>query len=152
MEAYLSAPHGGWNDLGLVGRKALTRIRCGHHELRVCSGAWDGIDVENRWCPLCAQAIETEKHFLLDCALFESERTQLYEAIDAMVRKAHAGDGNLIAFSVQQLSNDARWRLITGGTDGSISCKHLLRRVHALILAAIAQWTVERKKLLAQLD
>jgi len=54
MEAYLSAPHGGWNDLGLVGRKALTRIRCGHHELRVCSGAWDGLDVEDRWCPLCA--------------------------------------------------------------------------------------------------
>jgi hypothetical protein len=49
QEAYLSAPHGGWNDLGLVGRKALTRIRCGHHELRCCTGAWEDIDAEDRW-------------------------------------------------------------------------------------------------------
>ncbi len=152
MEAYLSAPHGGWNDLGLVGRKALTRIRCGHHELRVCSGAWYGLDVEDRWCPLCAQASETEQHFLLDCTLFESERAQLYAAINTMVSEAQAGEGDPIAFSVQQLLRDARWRLLTGGTNGSIGCKHLLRRVHALILAAIAQWTMERKKLLAQLD
>ena len=73
MESYLSAPHGGWNDLGLVGRKALTRIRCGHHELRICTGAWDGLDEEDRWCPMCAEAVETEEHFLLDCAFRKDE-------------------------------------------------------------------------------
>jgi hypothetical protein len=31
LERYLSAPHGGWNDLGRIGRRALTAIRCGHH-------------------------------------------------------------------------------------------------------------------------
>ena len=66
LEAYLSAPHGGWNDLGLVGRQALTRIRCGHHDLRVCTGGWDKLDVQDRWCQLCATAVETEQHFLMD--------------------------------------------------------------------------------------
>ena len=135
-----------------VGRKALTRIRCGHHELRICTGAWDGLDEEDRWCPLCAQAVETEQHFLIDCTVCEDERRALYGAIDAMVTQANADGDEPSAFSVQQLSRDEQWRLLTGGSHGSISGDRLKQRVHALILVAIAQWTLERKELLAKLE
>jgi len=152
QEAYLTAPHGGWNDLGLVGRKALTRIRCGHHELRCCTGAWDGLDEEDRWCPLCAQAAETEPHFLLDCTIFKEERRRLYTAVDTMVVTASAAAGKPCVFSVTLLSRDEQWRLLTGGSHRSIADSELKPRVHALILAAIAQWTLERKALLTKAE
>jgi hypothetical protein len=152
QEAYLSAPHGGWNDLGLVGRKALTRIRCGHHELRCCTGAWQGIDAEDRWCPLCAGAAETEQHFLLDCTCFEQGRARLYAAADAMVRAASTAAGEQCNFSMQQLSRDEQWCLLTGGSHRSIAGNALKQRVTALVLAAIAQWTLERKSLLTAVE
>lgn len=146
-EMYLSALHGGWNDLGRVGRRALTRIRCGHHELRCCTGAWDGLDEEDRWCLFCAKAVETERHFLLDCEWRQSERRTLYDAIDAMVTVARAADGDGNAFSVQRLTDAERWRLLTGGTVRSIGKEELQRRVTARILVAIAEWTITHKKM-----
>ncbi len=79
---------------GGPGRRALARIRCGHHELRICTGAWDGLDEEDRWCPVCAEAVETEEHFLLDCTARKDERAALYDAIDAMVAAARAAKGD----------------------------------------------------------
>ena len=152
QEAYLSTQHGGWNDLGLVGRRALTRIRCGHHELRACTGPWDDIDEEDRWCPLCATAVETEQHFLLDCGLLKDERATLYGAINVMLRKVSEDRGEGVTLEVQQLSRDELWTLLTGGLHGSVKPDALRRRVHALILAAIAQWTQQRKKLLAMAE
>jgi len=146
-EAYLSAPHGGWNDLGRVGRRALTRIRCGHHELRCCTGAWLRFDEEDRWCLFCGKAVETERHFLLDCEWRESERQLLYGAIDAMVTTARAADGDGNAFSVHRLSSTERWRLLTGGTVRSIGKEQLQRRVTARILVAIAEWTITHKEI-----
>ena len=146
LEAYLSAPHGGWNDLGLVGRRALTRIRCGHHDLRVCTGGWEGLDFKDRCCLLCATAVETEQHFLLDCAHFEDERTALGDAISTMV--ACAGGHDSIAFSMQQLSRNEQWRLLTGGSHTSIRDERLQRRVTARILSSVGEWSLERQKVL----
>jgi hypothetical protein len=153
-EAYLSAPHGGWHDLGLVGRKALTRIRCGYHELRSCVGGWDRLDEEDRWCPLCNTDVETERHFLLDCTLYQVERAKLYHDIHAMVLSAStdASHSDDTAFSVRKLSRDERWCLLTGGSHGKIVGEALRRRVQALILSAIGAWTLERKNVLAKVE
>jgi hypothetical protein len=153
LESYLSAPHGGWNDLGLVGRRALTRIRCGHHELRICTGAWDGLDVEDRLCPLCAAAAETEQHFLLDCAVYRDERAKLYAAINTMLTAANTQHGGANALPAQlQLSRDEQWCLLTGGSHASIVGDALKRRVRARVLAAIGAWMLERKDTLAKVE
>jgi hypothetical protein len=147
LEQYLSAPHGGWNDLGRIGRRALTAIRCGHHELRCCTGGWECIDEEDRLCPLCAKETETEKHFLLDCQWRNSARKSLFNAIDGMVTTARIATGNPSAFVMQQLSREQQWRLMTGGSLDIIPGKEeLQRRVTARILVAIAQWTIDRKE------
>lgn len=145
LEAYLSAPHGGWNDLGLVGRRALTRLRCGHHDLRIITGGWEGLEAQERLCPLCAAAVETEQHHLLDCSYFDDSRTALYDAISKMVTEAGADDDEPVAFSMQQLSRDAQWRLLTGRSHGSVKGEPLQQRVTARILATIGAWSVERK-------
>jgi len=152
LEKYLSVPHGGWNDLGLIGRRALTRIRCGHHELRICTGAWEGLDVEDRWCPMCAEAVETEEHFLLDCAHWKDERAVLYHAIDAMVTTARSEEGDRNAFLVAQLSRDEQWRLMTGGVVSKVGKEEIRGRVIAKILTSVAQWSLDRKESLASIE
>jgi hypothetical protein len=151
LERYLTAPHGGWNGLGRIGRRALTAIRCGHHELRCCTGGWEEIDEEDRWCLLCAQAVETEEHFLLDCPWRDSGRQSLFNAIDGMVTMARAAEGDRNAFVMQQLSRKEQWRLLTGGTLNIIKGEELQRRVTARILVAIAQWTNDRKEVMEPL-
>jgi hypothetical protein len=151
LERYLSAPHGGWNDLGRIGRRALTTIRCGHHELRCSTGGWEEIDEEDRWCLLCAQAAETEEHFLLDCPWRDNGRQSLFNAIDGMVTMARATKGDRNAFVMQQLSRKEQWRLLTGGTLNIVKGEELQRRVTARILVAIAQWTNDRREVMEQL-
>jgi hypothetical protein len=152
IEQYLTAPHGGWNDLGRMGRRALTAIRCGHHELRCCTDGWEEIDEEDRLCPLCATAVETEQHFLLDCEWHENGRKTLFNAIDGMVTAARIAAGNAEAFVMQQLSRDDQWKLMTGGTLSVIGKEELQRRVTARILVAIAQWTNDRKEMIERVQ
>jgi len=47
-------------------RIALTRMRLGSHQLRVETGRWAGIPLENRTCP-CNTGIQNELHVLLSC-------------------------------------------------------------------------------------
>ena len=47
LESYLSAPHGCWNDLGLMGRKVMSRIRCGCNSLRVNTDRWDSEEIDD---------------------------------------------------------------------------------------------------------
>ena len=68
-----------------------------------------------------------------------------------MVTEAGADDDEPVAFSMQQLSRDAQWRLLTGGSHGSITDQTLQRRVTARILASIGAWSLERKEVLARM-
>ena len=101
---------------------------------------------------MCAESVETEEHFLLDCTFRENERAALYDAIDTMVTTARAERGDRNAFSVRLLSRDKQWRLLTGGVVDSIGKEELKQRVIARILVSIAQWMQERKEALARVD
>ncbi len=96
--------------------------------------------------------METEDHFLLDCAARKDKRTALYDAIDTMVTAARADKGDRNSFSVQQVSCDVQWCLLTGEMVKSVGKEELRRRVIARILVSIAQWTLERKETLAGAD
>ena len=85
LQAYLTIPHGGWNDRIRIGRKVLTRLRCGVNELRIHTGRFDGLEVDQRVCRLCADGIEDERHFLLTCEQYQDGRVQLWQTIDRLV-------------------------------------------------------------------
>jgi hypothetical protein len=91
-EEYLNVRHGGWNDRTLVGRRTLTRLRCGVSELRITTGRWEGLSAALRTCPLCAASAETEAHCLLDCAFFADERAALFDTLDRLA----AGDRDAV--------------------------------------------------------
>ena len=83
---------------------------------------------------------------MLDCAQFKDERTALGDAISTMM--ACAGGHEPSAFSMQQLSRNEQWRLLTGGSHTSIRDERLQRRVTARILSSVGEWSLERQKVL----
>ena len=78
----------------------------------------------------------------MDCSYFDDSRTALYDAISKMVTEAGADDDEPVAFSMQQLSRDAQWQLLTGGLQGSITDESVRRRVTARVLASIGEWAL----------
>ena len=54
-------------QLSLPQRFLLSRLRLGAHPLSVNTGRQTGIPHELRMCTLCHQAVQTEKHLILDC-------------------------------------------------------------------------------------
>jgi len=55
------------------------KIRSGTHCLTVETDRWVGVKHEERVCPLCAQGVEDEEHFLLHCSYFVNERYEFFE-------------------------------------------------------------------------
>ena len=56
-------------------RRTLVKLRIGWHNLRVETGRYDKIPLEERICPLCSgNKIEVETHLLLDCQRYSSMR------------------------------------------------------------------------------
>jgi len=90
QQDYLRAPRGSWNDRTLLGRRALTRLRSGSSEPRISTGRWTALPADERPCLQCAATVETEEHFLLDCAVFADERKALFRALDTMGEHAAA--------------------------------------------------------------
>ena len=60
-------------------RVALSRLRCSAHGLEIEIGRRNAIDVQLRWCKLCARVnefvVEDEYHFVLVCSAFTELRT-----------------------------------------------------------------------------
>jgi len=83
IASHLLIPHGGWSDRTLADRKLLTRLRSRCHELRINTGRWESLPVEERICRLCAESVQHERHFLLHCTFLDEERTKLWHSINA---------------------------------------------------------------------
>ena len=60
-------------------RSALAMLRCGVAPIRVETGRYEGLNLEDRICPLCdSTEIEDELHFLIKCPVYEDLKIQLY--------------------------------------------------------------------------
>jgi hypothetical protein len=154
LEDYLCAPHGGWNDRTLLGRRALTRLRSGTSELRISTGRWTALPAAERQCLQCAAAVETEEHFLLDCALFSDERRELIRSLDRMgrehlatvVKAGNARPAALVPWVMSKLSRPEQFRVLTGcGLSRGSTFEPLRRRVLGKVLAEVAAWIRMRK-------
>ena len=57
-------------------------MRSGSHQLKIERGRWAKEEEADRLCKVCATGkIESEKHFLLDCYVFERYRRAMFNRI-----------------------------------------------------------------------
>ena len=61
-------------------RSALAKFRCGVAPLRLETGRFEGLPVEERLCPLCMLEPETEVHCFIKCHAFDAHRTNVFNA------------------------------------------------------------------------
>jgi len=150
LQSYLTVPHGGWNDRKLLGRKALTRLRCGSNDLRIDTGRWEGLPADERLCIVCGEGdVENEQHFLLVCTNYQEERTALWESVERLVNGAARidADGAIVTpFIVADLTRHQQLTLIMTGSHQRIVGDELQQRVMSAILIAIGEWHQKRER------
>ena len=54
----------------ITDRTTITKIRLSNHELMIEKGRHQGLELDQRLCPFCENAIENEQHFVMDCETF----------------------------------------------------------------------------------
>lgn len=60
-------------------RSAFAKFRCGVAPLRIETGRYENIPLENRVCFNCKDLVEDETHALLICPLYNDERKHILE-------------------------------------------------------------------------
>ena len=64
-------------------RSVLAQLRSGILPLEIECGRWKGLEVNERICRVCNQnVVEDEHHFVLDCPLYDDERSHYIEKLD----------------------------------------------------------------------
>jgi len=61
-------------------RSALAKFRCGVAPLRLETGRFEGLPVEERLCPVCNSETETELHAVIKCHAYDDLRTVVFNA------------------------------------------------------------------------
>ena len=162
LARYLTVPHGGWNDLRLIGRRLLTSLRCGVNQLRLHTGRWEGgglLPPEERTCLCCYQQSETESHFLLRCALYSDERAALYSTINRLHGEAQQRAAESRArrskpprtatvLHIQSESPAIQLKLMLGDGHSSMKNKQLYSSVTSAVMVAVAVWMKKRARYL----
>ena len=77
-----------------LARISLARLRGGTSFLRIETGRYEKEKPEERLCLWCSNAIEDEKHFLLECNLYRSIRQKTLEHLN--LDATHPGRAELI--------------------------------------------------------
>ena len=140
-EAYLDVPHGGWNDRILIGRRALTQLRCGTHGLAIHIGRYSQTAVEARFCVFCADghSIEDERHFFLECELYADRRQSLWSDVNRIVQESSTRVWNPIPFDATKLTPDQQFTLLTCGPLPVPTGNVCARRVMSRVLIEVAE-------------
>ena len=70
--------------LPLKHRSAFAKFRCGVAPLRIETGRYEQLEVNDRKCPFCSQDVETELHALLKCKEYVNIRNILFEKASSL--------------------------------------------------------------------
>ena len=65
---------------------ALCKFRCDVAPIRLETGRYENLRVEERFCPFCPfcpNTVEDEKHVILNCKLYDDIRDSLYKTVVA---------------------------------------------------------------------
>ena len=60
-----------------------SKIPNGVAPIRLETGRYEGLPVEERVCPLCGVETENEQHVLLNCVYYNHIRNELFDTINA---------------------------------------------------------------------
>ena len=73
-------------------RSALAKFRCGVAPLRIETGRYEGLRIDQRLCFNCKTTIESEQHVLLECPLYNDIREELYNNVTKVYTNFHLLD------------------------------------------------------------
>ena len=60
-------------------RSAFAKFRCGVAPLRLETGRYEGLPVNERICPFCRAYVENETHVIINCETYECVRESLFQ-------------------------------------------------------------------------
>ena len=63
-------------------RSIVAQLRCGILALKVETGRYTGVELENRICELCKTEVENEEHFLFKCTALSQPRNNYLTAVN----------------------------------------------------------------------
>ena len=63
-------------------RSALAKFRCGVAPLKIETGRYEGLEVEERVCFNCCSAVENETHVLFECPIYDDLRFYLFKEVE----------------------------------------------------------------------
>ena len=66
------------SNLDKYSRSLISKLRIGTLPINIELGRYSKQPIEDRTCHHCRNKVETEKHFLLECPLYEEERQKLF--------------------------------------------------------------------------
>ena len=80
-------------------RRALALFRCASAPLRIETGRYENLPVDQRICFYCQDAVEDEEHVIAVCPLYAEIRRQLYDKCE-QINPAYSGltDKNKMIF------------------------------------------------------
>ena len=58
---------------------ALSKFRCGVAPIKIETGRYEGLNIDDRKCPFC-NVIESESHVILNCTLYDDIRAYLFDS------------------------------------------------------------------------
>ena len=83
-------------------------IRLCNHRLAIDTGGWQGLPLEDRWCPRCS-VLEGEMHFMFECDIYNDLREHRLPE-ECYVRGSIENDVNLLKTdSLKVLNNFAHY-------------------------------------------
>ena len=88
-------------DSSVDRRRILTKLRLSCHNLRIETGrhCYPKIPAEQRLCRKCESGkVEDEKHFLLDCQLFNDERSVLFDTLSSFTEVENLSPSDQFTF------------------------------------------------------
>ena len=62
-------------------RSALAKFRCGVAPIRLETGCYKKLPVNERFCLFCLDCVEEEYHVILECPVYSDMRVPLLEAV-----------------------------------------------------------------------
>ena len=112
-------------------RRQLTMLRGGTNKLRIETGRWEGEREEDRVCNVClSEEVENEKHFLLACPMYASERVEMYERIKEVCE-----------LEIDQMNEDSKLQVLIG-----IGWRNKEKEIRRIVLDYIKKASKIRKK------
>ena len=66
-------------------RSAYAKFRCGTAPIKLETGRYEGLAVEERICPVCHEGVEDERHVLLECPMYNDIRMELLRKITTVI-------------------------------------------------------------------